>query len=96
MIEVNTIQAVHPAQREAAAQAIGALCGPRGVVVTVCRGRDESTLLESLQGPPWPLSPSELSALMEAAGLKPARPLDDFEDDQSPPVRRLRAVFERA
>lgn len=96
VVEVNTLQAVHPSQREIAAQAIGDLCGPRGVVVAVCRGRDESVLLETVQGPPWPLASGELAGLMEVAGLKPSRGIDDFEDECTPPVRRLRGVFERA
>lgn len=95
VVEINTLQAVHPSQREAAAQAIGALCGPRGLVVIICHARDDQATLENVNGPPWPLCQTELLALMEAAGLKPARPLDDFEDDQVPPIRRLRGVFER-
>lgn len=95
VVEANTMQAVDPSMREGAARAIGELCGPRGLVVAVCRGRDEQTLLETIQGPPWPISAGELCGLMEAAGLKPSRAIDDFEDEQSPPVRRLRGVFER-
>lgn len=94
--ECYTIQSVHPAEREAAAAAIAGLCCPRGVIVTVARARDEHELLESVQGPPWPLTRPELGGLFEAHGFKPSRPIDDFLDGQAPPVRRLRGVFERS
>jgi hypothetical protein len=96
VVEVNTIQSMDPAQREAAATAIGTLVCPRGVLVVIARGREESELLENVQGPPWPLTKGEMVGLMESAGLKPSRGLDEFMDDSEPPQRRLRGVFERA
>jgi hypothetical protein len=33
---------------------------------------------------------------MEAAGLRPLRSIDDFLDDEAPPVRRLRGAFVHA
>ncbi len=93
VIENYTLQSLHPTQREDAASALGSLASPRGVVLTICRARDESQLLEQVDGPPWPLTSGELAGLMEAAGLRPMRPMDDFSDDEAPPVRRLRGVF---
>lgn len=96
VVEISTLQALLPAQREAASLAIANLCGPRGVVLTICRARDDDSPLDHSAPPPYPICPAELSALMEAAGLKPCRAFDDFMDDETPPVRRLRALFERA
>lgn len=94
--EAYTLQSIDPAAREHAAAAIATLLCPRGTLVAVARGRDEADPAEPAQGPPWPLTPAELTGLFEATGLKPARPLDDFLDDETPPKRRLRGVFEVA
>jgi hypothetical protein len=96
VVEVNTIQSIDPAQREAAANAISSLLCPRGVLVVIARGREEGEMLENVQGPPWPLTRAELLELTEAAGLKPTRAVDEFMDDEQPPMRRLRGVFEHA
>lgn len=96
VIEVYTLQALDPARREQAAAAVASLAGPQGHVLAICRGRDDSHLLENVQGPPWPLCPSELLGLMETSGLRPLRPVDDFMDDEPTPQRRLRGVFVRA
>ena len=85
-----------PAQREVAASASASLLGPRGLLVAIAQGREESELLETVQGPPWPLTRTELIGLMEVAGLKPVRAADEFLDDETPPKRRLRAAFEHA
>jgi hypothetical protein len=96
VVEISTIQSLPPASREQAAGAIVSLLGARGVLVAIARGRDETELLENVQGPPWPLTKSELTGLMELHGLKPIAPIDDFTDGETPPVRRLRGTFEHA
>jgi hypothetical protein len=96
VVEVNTVQSMDPAQREAAAAAIASLLCPRGLLVVIARGRDEGELLETVQGPPWPLTRGELVGLMEVAGLKPTRTIDEFTDDETPPKKRLRGMFEHA
>jgi hypothetical protein len=96
VVECYTIQSLDPADREAACAAIAGLCCPRGVIVTIARGRDDAQLLETVQGPPWPLTRSELTGLFEAQGFKPVRPIDDFFEDDTSGSRRLRGVFERA
>lgn len=93
VVEANTIQAVLPEQREAAAAAIASMCCPRGTVVCICRGRDDDQSLESFKGPPWPIGARELVTMFEKAGMHPIREPDDFEDDETPPVRRIRAAF---
>lgn len=95
VVEIYTLQALPPALREEAAHAVASLAGSKGYVLAICRARDESELLETLPGPPWPLTARELAGLMEAAGFHPVRAIDDFLDDETPPVRRLRAVFAR-
>ena len=94
VVECCTLQSVDPASREQASAAVASLLGPRGVLVAVAHGRDESELLETVQGPPWPLTRTELAGLLEACALKPSRAIDDFKDDSG--QRRLRGVFEHA
>lgn len=93
--EVYTLQSMHPAQREQAAAAVASMVGPRGVLVAIARGRDNTQMLDERGGPPWPLCPTEMQGVFESAGLKPCRAMDDFLDDESPAQRRLRAIFER-
>ncbi|MFM9995918.1 MAG: class I SAM-dependent methyltransferase [Phycisphaerales bacterium] len=95
VVEVCTLQALHPSLREHAAQAAVTLARPRGCVLAICRGRDEVEPLEAATAPPYPLTCSELCGLMEAQGWYPTRPVDDFVDDETPPKRRLRAAFKR-
>jgi SAM-dependent methyltransferase len=95
VVEVYTLQSVHPSMRERAAESLASLVTPHGVVLTICRGRDESELLDYNQPAPWALTVSELTGLMEARGLRPIRNPDDFMDDETPPKRRVRAAFSR-
>lgn len=92
VVEIYTLQSLHPDLRPAAAAAVASLARPRGAVLAICRGRDES---EPLEGPPFPLTVRELTELMQAQGLAPAHAIDDFLDDQAPPQRRLRGLFRR-
>lgn len=95
VVEAYTIQSVPPALREAAARGVAALCGPRGIVLVIARARDGAQPLDVAAGPPWPLSAGELAALMDRAGLRPLRAVEEFDDDEQPPVRRLRGAFSR-
>jgi hypothetical protein len=96
VVEISTIQSVEPALRERMAEGISQLACPRGLILTIARGRDEGELLEHVQGPPYPLTPGELIGLFEARGWQPTRPIDDFFDDETPPKRRLRGTFAHA
>jgi SAM-dependent methyltransferase len=96
VVEVYTLQSVGPEQREAAARGLSSLVTPHGVVLAICRGRDDLAPLDEVQGPPFPLTPAEMLRLMEGAGLRPLRGVDDFTDDETPPQRRVRGVFVRA
>lgn len=93
VVEISTIQAVHPDLRPAAAAAIASLARLRGVVLAVCRGRDQDAPLPP--APPFALSPRELADLFSPHGLLPTRAIDDFDDDEDPSIRRLRCAFKR-
>ncbi|MBX3403249.1 MAG: class I SAM-dependent methyltransferase [Phycisphaeraceae bacterium] len=93
VVDAYTIQSLPIALRADAAAAIASLCCPRGTAVCIARGRDDGQPLDSFKGPPWPLSARELVSLFESAGMHPVREADDFLDDETPPVRRLRAAF---
>jgi hypothetical protein len=96
VVEIYTLQSIHPTLRERAAEGLASLVTPHGVLLTICRGRDESELLDYTRPPPWALTRSELTGMMESRGLRPIRTPDDFTDAESPPKRRLRAAFVRA
>jgi SAM-dependent methyltransferase len=93
VVEVNTLQALHPDLRARAAAGIVQLARPRGLVLTICRGRDASQPLPGC--PPFALSPEELESLFASQAMAPVRAADDFQDDETPPVRRLRCCFKR-
>lgn len=96
VVESYTLQSVDPSLREPMAAAITQLACPRGLILTIARGRDEHELLEHVHGPPFPFTAAELTGLMEASGWQATRPLDDFFDDENPPQRRLRGCFVHA
>ncbi|HVZ93552.1 MAG TPA: class I SAM-dependent methyltransferase [Phycisphaerales bacterium] len=96
VVEVHTLQALPPHNRHALASGMSRLLSPRGVLVAIARGRDDSIPVDSLQGPPFPFTAKELTDLMASCGLAPVRPVDDFTDDNSPPVRRLRGAFQKS
>lgn len=93
VVDAYTIQSLPVSQRANAAAAIASLSCPRGTVLCVCRGRDDHEPLDGFKGPPWPLSARELLGAFEQAGMHPVRKPDDFMDDETPPVRRIRAAF---
>lgn len=95
VVESSTLQSVPPALRPDLARGMSTLLGPHGALLAICRARCASVPLSNVDGPPYPLSCVELESLMAQAGLAPAHPITDFEDDNSPPIRRLRGAFRR-
>jgi SAM-dependent methyltransferase len=95
VVEVHTLQAVPPADRVTLAKGLARLLNHRGMVVAIARGRADGTPVEELTHPPFAFVPEEFVGVMRVAGLGPVRPIDDFMDDNDPPVRRLRGVFTR-
>ena len=96
VVEVHTLQALPPCHRRALALGMASMLSPRGgLLLVVSRGRDASIPLHTLEGPPFPLTQAELVQLMEGSGLGAIARIDEFMDDCSPPVRRLRGCFRR-
>lgn len=95
VVEVNLLAAAPPTLRPAFLAGLAELMHPRGVLLTIDRGRNDATPVDERSGPPHPLSARELEELAEAAGLGCVRPPDDFEDDADPPRRWRRAALHR-
>ncbi|MGD9688817.1 MAG: class I SAM-dependent methyltransferase [Phycisphaerales bacterium] len=98
VVEAYTIQSLEVALRERAASAVAGLVAPRGVVLTVCRGRGPDQPLSECLGPPFPLTRDEMISIMEHAGLAPIHGpdrIDELWDSETPPKRRMRGVFIR-
>ncbi len=86
----SALQVLPPAARSVATAALAGLVSPGGRLLVLCRARDREELEGQL---PWPLTREELEAFCEQ-GLAVVS-LDDFLDDETPSVRRFRALFER-
>ena len=95
VVEVHTLQSLPVPARPCLAESIASLLNHRGVLLAIARGRDDSVEASSLEGPPFPFTAGELESLFAEQGLTLDRPIDDYEDDNAPPVRRLRAVFRK-
>jgi SAM-dependent methyltransferase len=93
VVEINTLQAVHPTLREHVARGVVSLARPKGLVLAVCRGREPGE--PAATAPPFALTVDELTGLFGACGWAPMREVDDFLDDESPARRRLRAAFRK-
>jgi SAM-dependent methyltransferase len=87
VVEVYTLQAVPAELRPGIAATIGHALAPGGTVVAIARGRDED---ERFDGPPWPLSPSELRGYFP---FDPAAELDEFAEPDG--ARRLRLTAQK-
>lgn len=96
VVECCTIQSIPPRMRADLVKGISSLLCPHGVMLAVCRGRQEGVPLESFDVPPYPLTAPELDGLMRDAGLAPIHPTCAFDDDCDPPVKRVRGAFKRA
>lgn len=95
VVEVHTVQALPPVHRSALAKGIASLLAPRGCVLAIARGREAAIPLEAVQGPPFAMTPDELTAAFTEAGLVEAEAVEAFLDDSDQPVLRLRGVFTR-
>ena len=93
VVEINTIQSLAPEMHGSAMQAIAQLMSPHGHLLVICRGTDDTVSVDD--GPPWALTKDELLEIASAAGLNPTDPLAEFDDDEDPPVRRMRGLFKR-
>ena len=90
VLEIYTLQALPVPLRARAVPMIAQSVAPNGVIFLFARGREE---LDPPGEMPWPLTEREVRTFVDT-GLV-CRSLEDFMDDQTPPVRRFRAVFQR-
>ena len=90
VFESYTLQVLPPAARAIATAALASLVAPRGRLLVLCRARDRDEPENQL---PWPLTRDELNAFV-GHGLEELF-CESFLDDESPPVRRFRALYQR-
>jgi len=90
VFEAYTLQVLPARLRADAVARIAGFVAPGGAVLVVARRREPS---EPEGEMPWPLTRDELAAF-EREGLR-ASAFEEYWDDDRPPVRRVRAVFER-
>ena len=90
VFESYTLQVLPPAARAVATEALAALVAPRGRLLVLCRARDRDDPVGQL---PWPLLREELDAFCDHGLVEVS--LQSFFDDETPPVRRFRALYQR-
>lgn len=103
VVEVHTLQSMPPGYRAPLARGMARLLSPHGILIAIARGRESGSPLSAFDRPPYPLTSSELVSTMAEAGLVPmdgggggaTSGVDEFLDDNVPPVRRLRGAFLR-
>ena len=91
VLEAYTLQVLPPELRAEAARCISSFLAPGGLLLLIARLREPN---EPEGKMPWPLTQDELS-LFEEQGLKQLS-FEDYSDDEYPPVRRFRAVYQRS
>lgn len=95
VVEVNTIQSLPPEMQDGALSAIAEMVSPRGYLLVICRAAEQPPSFED--GPPWPLTESQLLESAAVAGLHAVDPPAIFtDDDEDPPVQRMRVLLSRA
>jgi ubiquinone/menaquinone biosynthesis C-methylase UbiE len=97
VIEAYTIQSLPPEQHEQAMRQLAEILSPHGHMLVIARAADTSRAAETSAAGrderPWPLSENELRRLADRAGLAIVGPVAIFEDEEDPPVLRLRALL---
>jgi SAM-dependent methyltransferase len=90
VLEVFTLQAMRDELRAQAIARVTEFVAPRGQLLIICRGRDDSDPPGDL---PYPLLKREL-AQVQRQGLRELS-FEDFMDTEEPPVRRFRVRYQR-
>lgn len=90
VLESYTLQVLPQSERRQAVRRIADFVTPGGTLLVICRGREADQPAGEL---PWPLE-KETLLRFEDAGLELVK-FEDYYDDETPPVRRFRAEFER-
>lgn len=94
VVEVNTIQSLPHADRNAVVAAMAPFLAAHGHLLVICRASDEPVPHEA--GPPWAVTKAELEAAADLAGLEAVEQPSVFLDSNDPPVKRMRALYRRA
>ncbi len=89
VVESYTLQVLPSELRPGAIERISRFAAPEGTLLVICRGRNPE---EHPGKMPWPLTKHELNGF-KMHGLKEIS-FDDFQDDEDPPVRRFRAIYQ--
>ena len=92
VFEDSTLQTMKDDVLGDAVQTLPSFLAPGGLLLIICRGREDYDLLPST--PPWPLTRSDLRPLELGGGLSLVQ-FEDFYDHEEPPVRRFRAAYSR-
>jgi len=90
VVESYTLQVLPPGLRPESISRISRFVAPKGTLLVICRGREPN---EHPGHMPWPLIRDELDEF-RAGGLKEIF-FEDFLDEEEPPVRRFRVVYQR-
>ncbi|HEX2913900.1 MAG TPA: class I SAM-dependent methyltransferase [Chloroflexia bacterium] len=88
VVEIYTLQVLPPDLRRQAMKALADCLSSEGLLLVICRGREEEDDPGSM---PWPLSRQVLEEFQEE-GLTELS-FVDFMDKEEPPTRRFRAVY---
>lgn len=92
VFEAYTIQALKQSLRERVIEQIASLVAPKGRLLVICRGRDND---EPAPERPWPLSFNDI-ATFELHNLSCSSFEDFVDEERGSPIRRFRALFDRA
>jgi len=88
VVECYTLQVLPPPERARAGAQLARLVAPGGLLLVIARARTEWDTPGNM---PWPLLRQEVEAL--ATPSLPLSSMEDFFDDERPPVRRFVATF---
>jgi len=89
VVESITVQSLPPRLHREAIDAVIGTVAPGGTLIVISAARAEN---EPVDGPPWPLTPSEIALFSE--GLRTVR-FEDLRDAQDPFYRRWRVELRR-
>ena len=90
VFEAYTLQVLPNSVRSAAIDRVADLVGEGGHLLVIARGRDETDPEGRM---PWPLTRRELDRIA-TSGMEQVV-FEDFDDSESPPVRRFLALYRR-
>ena len=89
VVESITVQSLPPRLHREAIDAVAETVAPGGTLIVISAARAEN---EPVDGPPWPLKPSEIALFSER--LRTVR-FEDLRDAQDPFYRRWRVELRR-